>query len=79
MHRSVRETPLVAGPGPPSSGLDIFDLAGRLVASCEKWDCIIDMLGTLPHGEYHVSHSGRRLALASIDRARGPTLKLYPR
>lgn len=80
MHRSVRETRIVAPPIHPRVGLDILDLAGRLVASADKWDGIIDMLSTLPHGEYHVVCStGRRLALASVDRNRGPTLRLIAR
>jgi hypothetical protein len=80
VHRTIRETPLVRPPHPARVGLDIFDLAGRLVGSADNWGGIIDMLGTLSHGEYRiVCSAGKRLAVASVDRNRGPTLRLYTR
>ena len=78
MHRSIREVPRVDRPTPLRVGLDIFDLAGRLVATADDWDGIIELLTTLSRGDYHIICSaGRMLAVASVGQHCGATLRVY--
>jgi hypothetical protein len=78
VHRHIRETPLVGRPAHRRVGLDVFDLAGRLVASADNWDGIIELIVTLTRGDYHIICSaGQRLAVATVGEHCGATLRLY--
>jgi hypothetical protein len=78
VHRSIREIPLVDRPTRRRVGLDIFDLAGRLVATADNWDGIIELIATLSRGDYTIICSaGQRLAVATVGEHCGATLRIY--